>query len=751
MLIATAICGVLAGLYIRYTPPKYQSSLLLQIGNTNTANKILDVENIYESEDISAEIEVLQSTYLMKRALAPLPLHVSIYNEGQFLAQDLYGKEPFLIEVVDSSSAMQDIPIYIDFPNREKVSVYAPSIGWDKEFNIADEIRIKTLSFKIHAIRWSLIEEMKSQVKENKIYFVVNNFDNYVNRLSGQLSVTLENSRANTVSISFVDHNPAKAVDIVTALSEEFKVYDVERKSQSARKVLDFINDQLDVVYNKLKVSEGEIQKFRENNGMSTSSEFTNIYLGRLSTFESSITDLELQLSVLKKMKGSLEKKDQEQNLNELIGVISGTEYEGTLRIFSTSLKALIEKRQNLLYDLTEDHDAVKSLDQQIETQRTLLLQSVNSTIKELEGKKKDLIDKSGEIEGKFLGIPEKEIEFARLQRMLSIDQKFFDLLAEKRTEYSISEKGFVSQNIVLEEASRPTSPMSPSKMFVFLVFVVASLLLCLSILIVKYLFYNHITSLDELERLVGPEISILGVIPKYKKNIPTSQLVINQQSKSVIAEAFRAVRSSISFISRDVEVPLITITSTVSGEGKTFAALNLGGILALSGKKCILLDLDLRKPKIHLGFGTSNDKGMSVILGGQCDYHECVQHSEIEGLDYITAGPIPPNPAELIINGKLDELLVELKKNYDFIIIDNPPVGMVSDGLTVMRQADVPIYVLRADYSKREFVRNLERVKYEYGIDKLSVILNAVDLKAGIYQYSYGYGYGYGGYYEEE
>jgi capsular exopolysaccharide synthesis family protein len=200
----------------------------------------------------------------------------------------------------------------------------------------------------------------------------------------------------------------------------------------------------------------------------------------------------------------------------------------------------------------------------------------------------------------------------------------------------------------------------------------------------------------------------------------------------------------------------LISITSTISGEGKTFIAINLASIIAFSNKKVIVLDLDMRKPKIHKAFNVENKEGMSTLLIGKAKLQDCIRKSPTKGLDYITAGPIPPNPSELLLNPQLDVILEELKKEYDVIIADNPPVGLVTDGIIMLQKADFPIYVFRADYSKKQFIQNADRLKNENHFDKLSVILNNVDISRNRYGYNYGYGYGYGygytyGYYDDE
>nr|MBA2423471.1 CpsD/CapB family tyrosine-protein kinase [Chitinophagales bacterium] len=189
----------------------------------------------------------------------------------------------------------------------------------------------------------------------------------------------------------------------------------------------------------------------------------------------------------------------------------------------------------------------------------------------------------------------------------------------------------------------------------------------------------------------------------------------------------------------------------TVAGEGKTFIAVNMAGIMAVGGKKVILLDFDLRKPQIHKAFNVDNHTGVSTLLIGKHNLNDCIRHSEWENLDFITSGPLPPNPAEFIASQKTDDIIKALKEQYDVLVVDTPPVGMVTDALQLLKRADMPVYILRADYSSRNFLNNVNYLVKEHDVKKLSIVLNDMGEGASIYAYSYGYGYGYGGYGSQE
>jgi capsular exopolysaccharide synthesis family protein len=752
-----AIC--LSFLYLRYTPPIYQSSLTLQIGNKNTADKVLNVSNIYDKQDISAEIEMLRSKFLLQRAIRTLPLQVSYFDEGQFLTNELYTNCPFRVHYTMIDSTIVNTPIAIDFINEHEAQITYPKKGKlvSERFDITKTVTLPRLHFDIEIVDYQTIKETQDQVKQQRYLFKINNIDQLTNEYISRVDAVLLSAAAKTISISFKDNNPQKTVDIATALAKEFDKYDEETKSKSATKVLEFINDQLDVVYRRLKASESSIKTFKKNNKLPSVDNFSDLYLDKLNALQENTIDLELQLNVLEEIEKSVKEQKAEADVYNLLPILIGTEHESSISDMVTKLQELLLRKEKIRFEVTPDSKIISALDHQIAIQKKLILESVIGLKSQLESKRKGIYTKVDEIEKKFFNIPEKEIEYARLQRLFSTDEKFFTLLLEKRTEYSISKAGFVPQNVILEKALLPSTPISPNKKLILTTFLLGGISLSLVLIMLRYLIHNDIISLNEITKHTHASIGILGIIPRYKKDIPVSQLVVNKNPKSLIAESFRTIRTNLQFISTKKGAKVMAITSTVSGEGKTFIAINLGGIIAFSGKKVIILDLDMRKPKIHSGFGVENLKGMSTLLIEKDSLESCIHHSEQENLDFITAGPIPPNPSELIINGKINTILEELKQTYDVIIIDTPPVGLVTDGINVIQNADYPIYIFRSEYSKKNFIQNVDRLFNENNLSRLSIILNGVDVSKNSYGYNYGYGYGYGytystygGYYDD-
>ena len=274
-------------------------------------------------------------------------------------------------------------------------------------------------------------------------------------------------------------------------------------------------------------------------------------------------------------------------------------------------------------------------------------------------------------------------MEYERLKVHGRFKQSIFHLFTQKKIEYELSKAGYSTSNRILTAPELSKKPISPNHNLIYILAIILGFLIGLGLMVFRYVTYNDILSVSDLQKLLPENANFLGAVPLYKKKMKYSQVVVSESSKSRMAEAIRSIRSNMSFVNKEAKV--VAISSSISGEGKTFVIINLAGLIAANGKKTIVLDLDLRKPKIHHGFGTENGDGMSNVISGLSAIEDVIQHSEIPNLDFVTAGPIAPNPSELIQSNELNEIISDLKKKYDIVMIDNPPVGIVSDGIKML------------------------------------------------------------------
>tara|TARA_R110002049_G_scaffold3502_11_gene26265 strand:+ start:3913 stop:6336 length:2424 start_codon:yes stop_codon:yes gene_type:complete len=753
-ILSLTILGIV--LTLRYTVPIYRVAATIQIEKNDRANQLLQVDELYETSDISGEIELLKSKYLITKAIESLPLKIGYFSKGKFLEKDLYTNSPFKVVLKIADSSLVGKQFFVDFPQPDVavlsyVNIEGTQITHEIETNTWT--KLNEFSIKVILEDYETFKNNKNQVKQNEFFFTILDKNLLASQLSRNLSISILNPSAKTLQISFTDENPFKARDLVAAIIAEFKVYDINRRKKSSSRIIEFIEDQLNTVSNRQRKSESSIQEFKRDNQILGNKEFSSVYLDKLNELDNILIESTIQQSILQEIKNKLNVDPKNIDVYQIIPILIGSDYQGSLEEMIKELNNLLIAKQNILYTSTDKSDQVKTVNYQIEVQKNLLIKSIDAISNKMASRIEELEKSIVKAQTQFYGIPEKEIELSRLQRSFEIDEKFYTMLLERRTEYSISEAGFVSQSIVLEEPRVPSEPESPNKQLIIFGFSIAGIIVSLSLLLIRYLLHNQITTIEDIKKLSKTTFSILGIVPKYKKDIPVSQLVVDENPKSLIAESFRTIRTNLEFISSKKGPKLMAVTSTISREGKTFVAINIGGIIAYSGKKVILLDLDMRKPKVHVGFSVDNEKGMSTLLIEKDELSDCIQKSQLKNLDFITAGPIPPNPSELIINGKLDEIIETLKLTYDLVIIDNPPVGLVTDGISIIQKADYPIYVVRSEYSKKNFIPNIDKLIIDNKISKLSVILNGFNAKATGYGYGGQYGYGYGngyGYYEE-
>lgn len=748
-----------AYIYLRYSQPIYQSSSVIQINDNSQMSQVLQI-NPYETntDNIAEAIEQIKSKVFLTRVVEKSDVQVSYFNEGTFKNNELYKSSPYFVKFNAKDKSIYGVKIYIDIENKINGKLTF-NIGGQKNeipFKFNSVINHPLFDLVISLNKDANTEQIKSVIEEkNKSYFIIQNIDQVTAELQNKLTIKFLNDAAKTILVTVKDINAEKAKDLVNLISDEFLIFDVERKSESSKSIISFIDDQLKVVYDDLKVSENNLQDFRKKYDFTDKDEAIKNNMLKLYNIEDEMLKIEMEEKLLAELQANIA-KNKSIDTYQLISMITGSEYESSIKEYTSNIQKLLIEKETILYDVTPRSDNIKQINYNIEIQKKLLIESINALRLKYKSKYTNLLKKTQDFKSSTVREPDNDLEHARLMRLFSISEKYYTMLLEKKTEFSISKAGFVSQNVILEKAVNNGTIVSPNKKTTISIAILSALLLSLIVIFIRYFMHDKITSINDIIKNSDASINVLGIVPNYPSDVPVSQLVVDKNPKSQIAEAFRSIRSNFQFINNSEGPKIIAVTSTISGEGKTFVALNISGILAYTGKKVILMDLDMRKPKIHKGFGVKNTLGMSTILTGISSYKECVIKSEFPNLDYITAGPIPPNPSELIIDKRLDNLIEDLKKEYDYIVFDNPPIGLVTDGITTIQKAQYPIYVFRSDYSKKSFVQILDKLSNENNIKNLSIVLNGVDTSRAAYGYKYGYGYGYGygnenGYYGEE
>lgn len=749
---------------LRYTAPTYESSVILKIANEDKAQNVLGLNaktQLYEGNInyIAGDIELIKSKIIIERAINKLPFKVSYYAKGAVLINELYKSSPFRVEFNIKDSIILRIPILVEFNNAKEVTITYTSPKTGKKFSntyYSDKwINLPEANIKIIVDRYAEIAALQKELSKDIFFFTINNPKEITKEVSKELAVSILNIEAQTIQIKLKDKNAAKSADIVNAVADEFNKYDVEKNSQVANKILEFIDKTIGNIDAELINSESSLELFKRSNRIITPEQAITTVTTQKANLEEHLHEINVEIAIFDALNNDIKGNN---DIGKFISSLAGTSKDNQFFSQLTRLQQLVDERDQVKLQATDNAEITKAIDVRIKSQKEILCETIKNEESILRSQKKQIELSLNESNNNFEKIPAQQAEYGRLVRLFNINEKFYSLLLEKKAEFLITLAGYIPKHVILQEGVSNNPPVSPNRSLIISVCLMIGFIASFILILVRYLLYNEINALEEIGQYT--DAALLGIVPKYKRDIPVSQLLVDKNPKSVISESFRSIRTNLQFISNEDTSKIIAVTSTISGEGKTFIAINLAGVIAFSGKRVIILDLDMRKPKIHIGFGVENDRGMSTILINKNAPEECITHSSLANLDFITAGPIPPNPAELIINQRMTMLLEYLKGKYDIIITDLPPIGIVSDGIPIMQQADYPLYILRANYSKKMFIAQLNKLMAENKVKNLSVILNGIEmskLKYGYgYGYSYGYGYGYGysygyGYYEED
>ena len=490
-----------------------------------------------------------------------------------------------------------------------------------------------------------------------------------------------------------------------------------------------------------LKVSEESLEAFKTEKGITDITTEAQSFLGTVQVYDTKISEIDIQISFLEYLENYiLEDRDLDKISPSSLGIA-----DPLLTKLVTQLSDLQNQRRSQANSTTPDNPIVVSLDIQIQNTKEDLLENVRSIKDGLKASRQQAEIQLNRLQGKIKSVPKTQRTLIGMERQATIREGLFNYLLQKKAETAIMLASTISDNKIVNSARASYEPVHPVPNQTYTLALLLGLLLPAFSIYLKDVLDDKIKDIMDIES--NTEIPILGVIGFSKEK---ETMVVASKPESMIAESFRLIRTNIQFFAHTGPCIRLLVTSSISSEGKSFCAANLAAIYAISGKKVVLVNGDLRKPKKNVEFNLPNDIGISNFLIGASSIKDIIQPSPaVPNLDIILSGPKPPNPSELIINPRMDEFFKYLEANYELIIVDSPPIGVITDGLAYNKFIDSTIYIIRENVTRRqniEFVNNMYRNKK---IHNLGIIFNAV--KTGpMYGYGYNDGYGYG-YYNEE
>jgi tyrosine-protein kinase Etk/Wzc len=715
----------IAYLFIRYTKNIYESDSELKLEIQSNASQ-LGIKNIVDNQNlniVSGEIEIISSRLFLNRVLDNSNFDISFYSVGRVLKEELFNQGPASVTFFNRDHNLYNSPIYFREIDRARFSLQPGENGEETIGFYGDKILLKGLELTLRR------NNDFKKGDEIGYYFVINSRDALLDYLSRNLTAEPLNYNANTIRISFKDNNPFKAQAVLNKVDTLYLGYSYEQKNQVNKQKIDWLTNELSHIEQRMESYENYFENFILQNKTSDLDNDLKNTITAINRIDSQRIDLTRRVT----------------ELDQLTEGLSQGEFVLPLSLYH-SLPQAVTAKLDLLQQLQIEQNRLKlsyheitfayrQKQNQIETLQRKTLKQLNDLkntwLEKLQGlgQRKSVLDKE------FASLPDKSTEFTKNQRFYKLYEEFYLTLMQSKSEFEIAQAGSIPDFKILSPATLPSRPISPHNSMVAGVGVVASLTVTLFLIGVLYLLNNKITSLNELERI--PSVPVLGAVPlsQYAKG----GLYILEHPKSMVSEAIRTLRTNLDFFNINSRQRVIALSSTVSGEGKSFIAMNLGAAMALSKKKAILIDLDMRKAKTNPPITNGDStKGISTILIRRNSWQECILKTPLENFDYIPSGPHPPNPSELLLNGEFTELLDDLKKRYDYIIMDTPPVGLVTDGIMVMKRADIAIYIFRANYSKKEFLLNLQRIISINKFSNITTLLNAVPSSGKTYGYGY-------------
>ncbi len=715
-----------AYLTTRWTKDIYESESELKLDIKRDAtdlgiNKLTQDPN---QDIIAGEIEQMKSRLFINRIIDSLDLRVSYFSEGKVLFDEMYKRAPFVVTNIRVGKQLEDLPIYF-IPLSEKsfmlrVGVSSATI----ECNYGTPVVIKGMEFTV------LNTSHLTEEDTNDYYFTINSREQLITYLYKNINAEPLNFNANTIRISFKDYNALKAHDIVNKIDSLYIIFSSDQKNLANKQKIDWLNRELGQVEKRMSEFENYFEAFTLRNKSSDLGQDMKQMIYQINQLDSQRYFLNKRLIEINGLIDDfVSKKNKPSSFQySFLPEYLNKRMDAFAKKMEEKDRLSLAYHENTLAFQQKDKELV-TLKDQIFGQLNMLKENWMNTLVELNENKKKL-------DQEFASMPDKNTEYSKNKRFYSLYTEFYLSMMQSKAQFQIAQAGNTPDFKILSPASLPIVPVSPKKILILSIGLLIGIVLNFFFLGIAYLLNDKITSLKEIEQVL--DVPVLGVIPASRLPI-ISSIHVNDNPKSIVSEAIRSLRTNLDFFTAGGSKKVITISSSVSGEGKSFLALNLGVVLALSNKKVAFVDLDMRKTKkINSLIVNSTQLGLSTVLIKKNTWRECIQKTPIENLDYIPSGPHPPNPSELLLNGEFTSLIDEIRQEYDFIIMDTPPVGLVTDAIMAMRKSDLSIYVIRANYSKKDFLRNIDRIISVNKLSNVAIVLNALP------QSGHAYGYGY-------
>jgi len=748
-LIAITILGMLlAFIYAYFATNIYQSETLMKLAENKKKTMNADFMAIAlggTGGSLKDEIDILRTRHLARKALENLNIGTRYFTKKNLKSYELYKDSPFVVTYEYLSEHAMEVPIRI-IPSKgdqyrliieptmkgkviNSVRSFVAPLPAEEQPIVYDKLH--SFGEKIETPWFIITLQQVYEFENDEYYFTMLPNESMTDFIDENLMVSLSSKQGSIVVLDFQDNVPLRAKEILDALSSAYINENLEIKSKSAAGKLNFIDMQLEAINKTLKSSAKNLESYKVRNIVIDLSSKAQLTSEKMSQLETQLYEVNMRIDVMENILNYIETHKDIKGINIDSTFLDSNLQGSAIQNIILQIQKVTALRSDLLTEFKRRHRNIIKVDRQLISLRNSLEEAIVSSLYTFKKRKQALNDIIKENKEKMQILPEQERRLARLTRNFMVNEKIYSYLLETRAEIAIVESSTVSGMRIIESAVVAKKPIKPKRVLILLVGILLGFILGIVQAKLRSYLDNTIKRMEEIEKLT--HIPIYGTIPflHSKKNLQPYN------------EALRVIRTNLEFLQNTGKSKLITITSSVAGEGKTTTIIELGKIIAKSNKKVIILDMDMRRPTVYKQFNFSNNIGMSTLLAGKNTLEEVIQQAEDINLNTITSGPIPPNPSELIMSDILKEVIKELMQKYDYVLIDSPPIGMVADAMMIMHVSDLNLIILKANYSKKEFISKINRFVEDHDLNA-GIILNGIafDKTSG---YGYGYGYGYG------
>ena len=725
-------------MYNRYSDFLYTSNakILIQTNKSSSINKMLyEVDQFKLETSLNDELMVIKSYPLVLQTILDLNFDIVYYISGNIKTVETFD---YFAEIdVKSNLKPYGLEFLIIPIDSNKFKINSTQLE-DKVYNYDQLIQFENSVFSIKRNKIFVDNQKSDKFSPLKIKF--RNPNNIAKEYLSKLSVNRMKKDASIIELSFSGNDKAKNIKFLNKLIDNYLIKNLIDKNKASENALKFIDNQLKETRDSLSLIERQLQRFKTSNNITNISVEAERFYNELNEYEKQKASLRIQNKYFDYLEDYLHKQTDFQNL--VVPVSYGIN-DQMLNNMTTKLVELQLEKNLLNPNGILENPSIKDLDVQI-------FEISLGIIEIVKGKKKtnkillsDLNNQINLVQNSLNSLPQVERELININRLYDLSESIYLFLMQKRAEAGISGASSVADAKIIEPALEETTILKKPQIFTnYLIGLFFGFLIPLIVLFLQELFNDKILLKSDISDQT--DAPFLGFI---FKNHSGKSLITKSNPKSSVSESFRLVASNINFfLDKKDEGDSILFTSSISGEGKTFSAKNLAVIFSSLGKKVILVGADLRRPKLYLDFISDNKIGLSNYLSENIEINNIIKKTDIKNLNIINSGPIPPNPSELLSKNKMKELIISLKKSFDYVIIDTPPIGIVSDSIVLTEFSDLNIFLVRQNFTKKRLLENINDFYVSKKIKNLCILLNEIK---GPDPYGYRYGYSYDNYSE--